>query len=70
MDRKQIRNLRSKIAILAVQNPKNTRKTGFGASTIRTYVNYESEFSRLLARLCRVSDEPMRQFGEVSDSHQ
>jgi len=27
--RKQIRDLRSKIAILAVPNPKNTRKTDF-----------------------------------------
>ena len=36
---KRIRNSRSKSAILAVQNRKNTRKHGFGDSGIRTYVD-------------------------------
>jgi len=40
-DRERISDLRSKVAILAVQNRKNTRKTDFGAFAIRTYVNYE-----------------------------
>jgi len=43
-DRGRISDLRSNVAILAVQNRKNTRKTDFEAFAIRTYVNYEETF--------------------------
>jgi len=49
MGSERIGNLRSKIAILAVQNPKNTQKHGFGECTIRTYVNYERAFEVIVA---------------------